>query len=115
MLKLTSIPADNFTIIGIPCNQFGSQDPGTNDEIQSFCQVNYGVSFPMLGKADVNGAKAEPLYEWLKKEKPGIMGIKAIKWNFEKFLVNGSGKVVGRWASTTKPEQLKEPILKELK
>lgn len=102
-------------ILGFPCNQFGSQDPGSNDQIQEFCQLNYGVSFPMLGKTDVNGAKAEPLYQWLKKEKPGIMGIQAVKWNFEKFLVSRDGKVINRWASTTTPAALKEPILKELK
>ena len=70
-----------FTVLGFPCNQFGGQDPGTDDEIQQFCQVNYGVSFPMLKKIDVNGSNADPLFEWLKKEKPGIMGIKAVKWN----------------------------------
>lgn len=97
-------------MIAFPCNQFGSQDPGSNDEIQNFCQVNYGVSFPVLGKTEVNGAHAEPVYEWMKKEKPGILGIKAIKWNFEKFLIDKNGKVVNRWASTTKPEALKGPI-----
>jgi len=106
---------DKFTIVGFPCNQFGSQDPGSNDEIQSFCQVNYGVSFPVLGKVDVNGKSADPVYEWLKKEMPGVMGLKMIKWNFEKFLVGADGKVKGRWASTTKPESLKEPIEKELR
>jgi len=105
----------DFEIIGFPSNQFGSQDPGTNDEIQSFCQVNYGVTFPVLGKVDVNGDKAEPVWEWMKKEKPGIMGMKRIKWNFEKFLVGKDGSVVGRWASTTKPESLKAEILAELK
>jgi glutathione peroxidase-family protein len=107
--------ASDFEIIGFPSNQFGGQDPGTNDEIQSFCQVNYGVTFPVLGKVDVNGDKAEPVWEWMKKEKPGIMGMKRIKWNFEKFLVGKDGKVVGRWASTTKPESLKAEILAELK
>jgi len=106
---------NKFTIVGFPCNQFGSQDPGSNDEIQSFCQVNYGVSFPVLGKVDVNGKSADPVYEWLKKEMPGVMGLKMIKWNFEKFLVGADGKVKGRWASTTKPESLKEPIEKELR
>jgi len=101
---------DDFEILGFPCNQFGSQDPGSNDEIQSFCQVNYGVSFPVLGKTDVNGSGAEPVYEWMKKEKPGIMGIKSIKWNFEKFLIGKDGQVLNRWASTAKPETLKGPI-----
>lgn len=105
---------DDFLILGFPCNQFGGQDPGSNDEIQSFCQVNYGVSFPVLGKVDVNGDKAEPLFEWLKAEQPGLMGLKRVKWNFEKFLVGRDGKVKGRWASTTKPESLKTAIEKEL-
>jgi len=103
-----------FEILGFPCNQFASQDPGTDDDIQSFCQVNYGVSFPVLKKIDVNGDKADPVWEWLKKEQPGLLGMKRIKWNFEKFLVGPDGKVKGRWASTTKPEALEEPILKEL-
>ncbi|KAF1981603.1 glutathione peroxidase [Aulographum hederae CBS 113979] len=106
---------DDFTIIGFPSNQFGSQDPGTNDEIQNFCQVNYGVSFPVLGKTDVNGDKAEPVWEWMKAEKPGLMGMKRIKWNFEKFLIGRDGSVKGRWASTTKPESLKGPIEEALK
>jgi glutathione peroxidase len=104
----------DFLILGFPCNQFGSQDPGTNDEIQTFCQVNYGVTFPVLGKVDVNGDKAEPLFEWMKSEKPGIMGLKRVKWNFEKFLIGRDGKVVQRWASTTKPEGLKGDIEKAL-
>jgi len=112
--KITASHPD-FTIIGFPCNQFNSQDPGTNDEIQEFCQVNYGVTFPVLGKIDVNGDKAEPLYEWMKKEKPGLMGLKRIKWNFEKFLIGKDGQVLGRWASTTKPESLEGPILEALK
>jgi glutathione peroxidase-family protein len=105
---------DKFTILGFPCNQFGGQDPGSNSEIQEFCQLNYGVSFPVLGKIDVNGGKAAPVYEWMKKEKPGVMGLKLIKWNFEKFLIGADGKVKGRWASTTKPETLKPIIEKEL-
>ncbi|OJD34280.1 glutathione peroxidase [Diplodia corticola] len=105
---------NDFVILGFPCNQFGSQDPGSNDEIQSFCQVNYGVSFPVLGKVDVNGDKADPVWEWMKSEKAGLMGLKRIKWNFEKFLIGKDGKVKGRWASTTKPESLKDVIEKEL-
>jgi glutathione peroxidase len=100
--------------LGFPCNQFGNQDPGSNDEIASFCQVNYGVTFPVLGKIDVNGDSASPVFQWLKSEKPGLMGLKRVKWNFEKFLVNADGKVVGRWASTTKPESLKSTILQEI-
>lgn len=105
---------DEFVILGFPCNQFGSQEPGSNDEIQEFCQLNYGVSFPVMGKLDVNGDGAAPIYQWLKEEKPGIMGLKRIKWNFEKFLVGRDGAVKGRWASTTKPEALEKPIVEEL-
>lgn len=105
---------DDFVILGFPCNQFGSQDPGTDEEIQSFCQVNYGVTFPVLQKIDVNGDNASPLYNWLKEEKPGLMGLKRIKWNFEKFLIGRDGKVKARWASTTKPETLEKPVLEEL-
>ena len=105
----------DFEIVGFPCNQFGGQDPGSNDEIQSFCQVNYGVSFPILGKTEVNGDNVEPVYEWMKKSKPGIMGLQRIKWNFEKFLIGKDGQVKGRWASTTKPESLKSTIEAELK
>jgi peroxiredoxin len=105
---------DQFVILGFPSNQFGGQDPGTNDQIQEFCQVNYGVSFPVLGKTDVNGDKAEPVYEWMKSEKPGLMGLKRIKWNFEKFLIDRNGQVVNRYASTSKPESIEKDILKEL-
>jgi glutathione peroxidase-family protein len=105
---------DKFTILGVPCNQFGGQDPGSNSEIQEFCQLNYGVTFPVLGKIDVNGGSAAPVFEWMKKEKPGLLGLKLIKWNFEKFLIGADGKVKGRWASTTKPETLKPIIEKEL-
>lgn len=92
-----------------------SQDPGDNDTIQNFCQVNYGVTFPVLGKTNVNGQNAEPLYEWMKAEKKGMMGLKMVKWNFEKFLISKDGRVLQRWGSTTKPEDLKESILKTLK
>jgi len=110
------IKADHpdFEIIGFPCNQFGGQEPGTNDDIQSFCQVNHGVTFKIVGKGDVNGDKAQPVYEWMKKEKPGLLGMKRIKWNFEKFLIGRDGKVIERWASTTGPESLEAPILKAL-
>lgn len=106
---------DDFTIIGFPCNQFGGQEPGTDDDIQNFCQINYGVTFPIMHKTEVNGDKAEPLFEWMKKEKPGLMGLKRVKWNFEKFLIGRDGKVVERWASTAKPEGLESVILAELK
>ncbi|KAG6103453.1 hypothetical protein E4U14_006246 [Claviceps sp. LM454 group G7] len=106
---------EDFTIFGFPCNQFGGQEPGSSDEIQNFCQINYGVSFPIMQKIDVNGDKASPLYEWLKAEQPGLMGLKRVKWNFEKFLIGRDGTVKGRWASTTKPATLEKPILEELK
>ena len=109
----TAHPND-FEILGFPCNQFGGQDPGSNDEIQEFCQVNYGVTFPVLGKVDVNGDSADPVFEWLKNEKAGLMGLKRVKWNFEKFLVGRDGKVINRWASTTKPESIKADIEKAI-
>jgi peroxiredoxin len=102
---------EKFVILGFPCNQFGGQDPGSNDEIQEFCQLNYGVSFPVLGKTNVNGNEAEPVWEWMKGEKPGLMGLKRIKWNFEKFLVDGNGKVTQRYSSMTKPETLEKDII----
>ncbi|MBU0829902.1 MAG: glutathione peroxidase, partial [Gammaproteobacteria bacterium] len=92
-----------LVVLGFPCNQFGSQDPGTNDEIASFCQLNYGVSFPMMGKIDVNGANASPLYKWLTAEAPGLLGSKAIKWNFTKFLVDKDGQVIRRYAPQDAP------------
>ena len=92
--------------LGFPCNQFGSQDPGSNDEIASFCQLNYGVSFPMMGKIDVNGANASPLYKWLSAEAPGLLGSKAIKWNFTKFLVGKDGQVIRRYAPQDAPKKL---------
>lgn len=112
--KLKTQYPDDFTIIGFPCNQFGSQDPGSNDEIQSFCQVNYGVTFPVLGKLDVNGNDAAPVFSWLKEKAPGMMGMKRVKWNFEKFLVSADGKVVSRYSSLTKPDALEAPIVQEI-
>lgn len=97
-------------ILGFPTNQFGSQEPGTGEEIQEFCQKNYGVGFTMMEKSDVNGDKENPVYNHLKAEKPGIMGLKRIKWNFEKFLVDKEGKVVSRYASTTSPMSLAKEI-----
>ncbi len=100
-------------MLGFPCNQFGSQEPGTAEEIGTFCEQNYGVSFPMFAKIDVNGERTHPLYRFLKKEKPGLLGPLgggAIKWNFTKFLVDRSGRVVARYASTTKPESLTKDI-----
>ena len=104
-------------VLGFPCNQFGAQEPGTADEIGVFCERNYGVSFPMFAKIDVNGDKAHPLYRFLKKEKPGLLGPLgggAIKWNFTKFLVDRNGRVVAWYASTTKPESLAKDIEKLL-
>ncbi|CAM3466125.1 glutathione peroxidase [Paracidovorax anthurii] len=99
-----------LVVLGFPCNQFGRQDPGTHEEIAAFCQRNYGVSFPMMAKIDVNGADAAPLYRWLTAEAPGLLGTKAIKWNFTKFLVGRDGQVVRRYAPTDKPESLAQDI-----
>ena len=99
-----------LTILGFPCNQFGHQDPGSNDEIQEFCQLNYGVSFPMFGKIEVNGSAADPLYDHLKSKAPGALGTKGIKWNFTKFLVDREGNVVERFAPQTTPAQLETEI-----
>ncbi len=95
-----------LAVLGFPCNQFGSQDPGSDGEIAEFCQLNYGVSFPMMSKIDVNGPTAHPLYKFLTSEAPGILGSKAIKWNFTKFLVGKDGKVIKRYAPTDKPADL---------
>ncbi len=97
-------------VLGFPCNQFGAQEPGSEDEIASFCEVNYGVTFPMFSKVDVNGDEAAPLYKWLKKEKPGLLGTGAIKWNFTKFLVDRSGEVVARYAPNDTPESMRPDI-----
>jgi glutathione peroxidase len=99
-----------LAVIGFPCNQFGSQDPGSNDEIAQFCQLNYGVSFPMMAKVDVNGPGADPLFQWLRTEAPGVLGSKSIKWNFTKFLVGKDGQVIKRYAPLDKPESLKADI-----
>ncbi len=99
-----------LVVLGFPCNQFGSQDKGSNDEIANFCQKNYGVSFTMMSKIDVNGASAHPLYQWLTKEAPGILGTQSIKWNFTKFLVGPDGVVRKRYAPTDKPADLARDI-----
>ncbi|MFK7828163.1 MAG: glutathione peroxidase [Congregibacter sp.] len=99
-----------FTILGFPCNQFGGQDPGSNDEIVEFCQLNYGVSFPMFGKLDVNGGNTDPLFKHLKQEAPGALGSQRIKWNFTKFLINREGKVIKRYAPTSKPEDIAKDV-----
>ena len=101
-------------ILGFPCNQFGHQDPGSNDEIQEFCQLNYGVSFPMFGKIEVNGKGTDPLFKHLKAEAPGALGSERIKWNFTKFLINADGEVVKRYAPTVKPKAIEKDIAKLL-
>jgi glutathione peroxidase len=103
-----------FEVLGFPCNQFGQQEPGTESEIESFCQLNYGVTFPMFAKIDVNGANAHPLFVYLTEKAPGILGTKSIKWNFTKFLVDKNGNVVSRFAPKTKPSELKQEIEKLL-
>jgi glutathione peroxidase len=92
-----------LVVLGFPCNQFAEQDPGSNEEILSYCQMNYGVSFPMFDKIDVNGKEAHPLFEYIKKEAPGALGLTAVKWNFTKFLVDQEGKVVKRFAPNSDP------------
>ncbi len=104
--------ADGLVVLGFPCNQFGGQEPGSEAEIGAFCQINYGVSFPMFAKIDVNGPRTHPLYEFLKGEKAGILGTRSIKWNFTKFLVDRAGKVAGRFAPTTKPQDIEQAIAK---
>lgn len=99
-----------FLVLGFPCDQFGHQEPGTEAEIQQFCALNYDVTFPMFAKIDVNGSNAHPLYQFLKKEKPGIVGTEAIKWNFTKFLVNGSGEVVKRYAPGDTPASIEKDL-----
>ncbi len=99
-----------FEVVAFPCNQFGGQEPGSADEIASFCDVNFGVSFPLMAKVEVNGEGASPLYQWLKAEAPGVLGTQRIKWNFTKFLIGRDGKVVRRFAPTDKPEKLESAI-----
>lgn len=103
-----------LAVLGFPCNQFGAQEPGSSDDISSFCQINYGVSFDMFEKIEVNGAGTHPLYQWLKKESPGFLGSEGIKWNFTKFLLSKTGEVVGRYAPTTKPEAIEADIEQQL-
>ena len=102
-----------FTVLGFPCDQFGHQEPGDEDEIASFCTGSFGVSFPMFSKVDVNGDDAHPLYQWLRKEKGGLLGSK-VKWNFTKFLVGRDGEVISRYAPTTKPDAIGGDIEKAL-
>lgn len=97
-----------LVVLGFPCNQFGKQEPGSEEEIAQFCELNYGVTFPMFAKVDVNGPHAHPLFELLKKEAPGLLGSEGIKWNFTKFVVDQKGRVLKRFAPKDKPEALKE-------
>jgi len=102
--------SQGLVVLGFPCNQFGAQDAGSNGEIAEFCQLNYGVTFPMMAKIDVNGEQAHPLYQWLASEAPGLLGSKSIKWNFTKFLVGKDGIVRKRYAPTDTPESLTNDI-----
>ena len=95
-----------FSVLAFPCNQFGNQEPGSNEEIQEFCSINFQTSFPVMGKIDVNGKNADPLYDFLKSEKKGLLGSKAIKWNFTKFLINIEGVPVNRYAPSTTPDKI---------
>ena len=103
-----------LTVLGFPCNQFGAQEPGSDAQIGAFCEKNYGVSFPVFSKIEVNGAGAHPLFKYLTHDKPGLLGTEAIKWNFTKFLVDRGGDPVARYAPRTKPEELEAPIQKLL-
>ena len=106
----TTYGGKGLAVLGFPCNQFGAQDKGSNDEIAEFCQINYGVSFPMMAKIEVNGAGAHPLYQWLCQQAPGLLGSKAIKWNFTKFLIGKDGEVLKRYAPTDTPKSLARDI-----
>lgn len=103
-----------FEVLGFPCNQFGGQEPGNADEIAEFCKVNFGVTFPLMAKVDVNGADASPLFDWMKSEKKGLMGSTSIKWNFTKFLIDRSGKVVKRYGPQDTPAAIAKDIEKLL-
>jgi glutathione peroxidase len=106
--------AKGLAVLGFPCNQFGAQEPGAESEISEFCEINYGVSFPMFAKIDVNGDDAHPLFKYLTQAKPGLLGSEAIKWNFTKFLVGKDGQVMKRYAPTTNPEDIAGDIEKAL-
>ncbi len=104
----------DFEVLGFPCNQFGAQEPGNADEIAEFCKVNFGVTFPLMKKVDVNGPDASPLYDWMKSEKKGLMGSTSVKWNFTKFLINREGKVVKRYGPQDAPAGIAKDIAKLL-
>ncbi len=106
---------DGFAVLGFPCNQFGNQEPGDGAEIKSFCELNYGVSFPLFARIDVNGSNADLLYKYLKSEQKGLLGSESIKWNFTKFLVDRKGKVIKRFGSTETPEEIEKEIKPLLK
>jgi glutathione peroxidase len=106
--------ARGLEVLGFPCNQFGAQEPGSEKEIESFCELNYGVKFPLFAKIDVNGDGADPLYKYLKKEKPGLLGSEAIKWNFTKFLVDRKGRIIERYAPNVEPQAIAPDIEKLL-
>jgi glutathione peroxidase len=103
-----------FEVLAFPCNQFGGQEPGDASEIAEFCKVNFGLTFPLMAKVDVNGDNASPLFDWMKREKPGVMGSKAIKWNFTKFLIDRSGQVAKRYGPTDAPKTIAKDIEKLL-
>lgn len=105
---------DQFTILGFPCNQFGSQEPASDSEIQQFCSLTYNVTFPVLAKIDVNGSGADPVFQFLKAEAPGLLGTETVKWNFTKFLVGKNGKVIRRYAPTVEPTEIIEDIKKAI-
>ncbi|WP_046213060.1 glutathione peroxidase [Paenibacillus wulumuqiensis] len=105
----------NFEVLGFPSNQFANQDPGSDEEISEFCQLNYGVSFPMFQKINVNGASAHPLFQYLSEQAPGILGSKAIKWNFTKFLIDAKGHPIKRYAPKTTPDKIEADIQKQLR
>lgn len=106
--------SQGLIVLGFPCNQFGSQEPGSNEEIQAFCSLNYGVTFPVLAKIDVNGDKTSPLFKFLKEKAPGILGSEMIKWNFTKFLVNKTGEVIKRYPPQTEPKDIEADISKAI-
>ncbi|MDK9700530.1 MAG: glutathione peroxidase [bacterium] len=110
-----SYAKDGFSVLGFPCNQFGAQEPGSEADIKTFCSVNYQVTFPMFAKIDVNGDNADPLYKYLTKSAPGILGTEAIKWNFTKFLIGKDGKVLERYAPNTKPADIVDDIVAAMK
>lgn len=105
------LAARGFAVLGFPCDQFGHQEPGDEAEIKRFCSLTYDVTFPLFAKIEVNGANAHPLYQWLKKEKAGVLGTEAIKWNFTKFLIDGNGQVVRRYGPADRPENIEGDVV----